>query len=121
MLEKDIEAKVSAHCLEEGILQQKFKGRKGCSDRIYFLHGGCAVLIEFKKPGGRTTRLQKNNHDNLRQRGHRVYTCKTSEDAINILNFWCGQLRLTYSTSKFLEGEKRLEKLRKSKTKNKYN
>ncbi len=117
MLEKNIEAKVSAHCTEEGILQQKLLGQKGCNDRIYFLPWGGTVLIEFKKPGGKTTRLQKHTHTQLQDSGHHVYICKNADDAIIILNFWRRTHRVRYSDKQYNECEQQLKKLRKIKVK----
>ena len=88
MLEKRVEAEVSAYCLRAGIMQQKFVGRRGCTDRIYFLKVGAVVLIEFKKAGKKADSLQLHNQAELKKHRQHCYVCDNSADAILILKFW---------------------------------
>lgn len=70
MRERDIEKTVTKHAKLLGWLCFKFSspGQRGVPDRIYF-KDGTAVLIEFKAPGKRPTKLQLKTIENLKEKG----------------------------------------------------
>ena len=61
MLEKDIERHYGENIKKEGgeFLKWVSPGNAGVPDRIVLLPGGKIRFIEFKKPGGRLSALQK--------------------------------------------------------------
>jgi hypothetical protein len=69
-LEKEIEAKVTAHAKATGWVAYKWvsPGKAGVPDRIYFIHGH-ALCIEFKALGKKATALQEKRHRELRKQG----------------------------------------------------
>jgi hypothetical protein len=69
-LEKEIEAKVTAHAKATGWAGYKWvsPGQAGVPDRIYFIHGHC-LCIEFKALGKKATALQEKRMRDLRLHG----------------------------------------------------
>jgi len=48
-------------------------GAKGWPDRAYWLPGGLHFIVEFKRPGGRVSPMQRHRIQALAALGHRVY------------------------------------------------
>ncbi|MCK5605447.1 VRR-NUC domain-containing protein [Candidatus Pacearchaeota archaeon] len=59
LLEKEVERPVSKKAQENGWKVYKWKSvnNAGVLDRIFIKQGKC-VFVEFKRPGGKTTKLQ---------------------------------------------------------------
>lgn len=57
----------------------------GWPDVIFWLDGGCPVLIEFKRSGGKPRKRQTFIHKQLRDRGYYVYVCDIKGLAETIL------------------------------------
>jgi hypothetical protein len=74
--ENPTETWVCAQAEARGVLNIKMghKTTAGWPDRLFFIPGGCPLLIEFKKPGGiaDTEPLQDHTHGLLRTLGYRV-------------------------------------------------
>lgn len=73
-LESEIEAKHRARAMAQGWFVEKIEktGRGGFPDRFY-ARAGRVVLLEWKRPGGRTGKQQLLRHDELRAAGVEVY------------------------------------------------
>lgn len=74
MLEKQIEAKCVRWAKARGTKSYKLQGpgNRSAPDRLFILPNGRVVFIEFKRPGGRTTALQAEEHLQLTALGHAV-------------------------------------------------
>lgn len=59
-------------------------GRRGVPDRVFFRKKRF-VAIEFKRPGGRTTKLQDRTIQQLQEEGFEAYVVDNIEDAKLIL------------------------------------
>lgn len=59
-------------------------GHRGVPDRVFFRKGRF-VAIEFKQPGGRTTKLQDRIIAQLQEEGFEAYVVDSIEDAKLIL------------------------------------
>lgn len=72
MLEKDVERPVVKHAEKLGFIVIKLNGvqDRGKPDRAFF-YGGRCLIIEFKKPGGKPTDLQKSWLEKFRSHGFR--------------------------------------------------
>ena len=70
--EELIELKFVSACAAIGVQAYKFEinGTKGAPDRIIFLPKGKVLLIEFKQPGGKTSKHQDVFMDRLTKLGH---------------------------------------------------
>lgn len=82
-LEKEIEAKVVKWWEAKGRLQVKMNllGQKGFPDRLFFLHFGLVVLVEFKRPGEKPYPIQQYRMKKLMEFGHLVIVTDNVEDA----------------------------------------
>ena len=85
-LEKDIERKAVAAAKARGWISYKFVSpqQRGVPDRIFFREGK-TVLIEFKRPGGRLSKLQELQINRLREAGIPVAVCYSVDEAIEAL------------------------------------
>jgi hypothetical protein len=81
-LEKDIERKVCKWAQDRGWLAYKFTspGRRSVPDRI-FARAGRIVFIEFKRPGGRLTDLQRREIHRLQRAGFTAVVAYSVEEA----------------------------------------
>lgn len=81
-LESEIEKAACKAAAKAGWLVYKFVSpqKRGVPDRIFF-RDGVTVLIEFKRPGGRTTRLQDMQIEKLQAAGIAVEVCDSIECA----------------------------------------
>lgn len=86
-LEKQIEGKVVKWAREHGILTRKMNGDgyRGWPDRLFVLRNGKTLWIEFKRPGGKESELQKVMLDNLRELGHEAHVYSDAVKAIECL------------------------------------
>ena len=86
-LEKDIEDYLVRECRKRGALAYKFTapGRRSVPDRI-ILTRGRTLFVEVKRPGGRPTPLQLQEHDKLRAQGFRVYLADTRQEVDRVLD-----------------------------------
>ncbi len=57
-------------------------GFRGWPDRLFILPGGVVVFIEFKRVGGKLTRLQGQIIRELKELGQRVFVCDDANDAL---------------------------------------
>ena len=64
-----------------GITQTKMGvlGHKGLPDRIYWIPGGRPLLIEWKREGGKNTKLQDHTIQTLRDKGYDCEVCDSYE------------------------------------------
>ena len=76
MRESKIEDAVCRYAKSQGVLTMKFvsPARRSVPDRIFF-YKGRTWLIEFKRPGGKTTSGQDREIQRLRDQGIRVFVC----------------------------------------------
>lgn len=65
-------------------------GQHGWPDRLFFRHG-VYVWVEFKRPGGRLSALQKRRIDRLRQSGERAIVVESADDFVPLLNRVAGE------------------------------
>jgi hypothetical protein len=86
-LEKATEKKVVDWWRGMGGLQLKLnlQGQRGWPDRLFLVHNGQAIFIEFKREGEELRPLQEFRHKELGRLGYRVYTCDSVESAKAIL------------------------------------
>lgn len=68
-----------------GIKNVKMQVR-GWPDRMYLLPNGKVFFIEFKRPGGKLSRLQAHTIEMLKKLGHDV---EVIDDAVRALEFAC--------------------------------
>lgn len=52
---------------------------KGLPDRMYLLHGGVVVFVEFKSTGKKPTKIQSYIHAKIQARGFLVYVVDSVE------------------------------------------
>lgn len=85
-LELDIELVVEQWATENDWIVRpiKYRGRRGCPDRIFIGHGTIR-LIEFKRPGGRLSGNQGREIDRFSERGVEVPVIDTVDDGIAFL------------------------------------
>lgn len=88
MQEKPVERHLREQSRSRGWLCLKFvsPGRNGVPDRLLVTPHG-TVFVECKRPGGRLSRLQREQHRKLRQHGGRVYTVSTFTEVDELLDF----------------------------------
>ncbi len=74
MRESVIEKKVAAYAQRHGWLAYKWTSPnyRAVPDRLYF-KAGMVLLVEFKAPGKRPTKLQANVHRKLKEEGFSVH------------------------------------------------
>jgi hypothetical protein len=82
MLEKDIERKACEWAKSQGWLVYKFTSpnRRSVPDRL-FIREGRVVFIEFKRPGGRLTEMQRREIRKLQLHGIKAEVAYSVEDA----------------------------------------
>lgn len=85
-LEIDIENEACDRILRElHVINVKLNpaGTNGWPDRVFFVPGGCPLLIEFKRPGQAPRPLQLVIHRRLRHYGYAVQTHDTVQGAVD--------------------------------------
>lgn len=80
LLEKDIENPSVRKARNQGWWARKFSavGRTSVPDYV-FGKDGCIFFVEFKRPGGKPTPKQSDEHELMRKHGLTVYVCDTRE------------------------------------------
>ena len=91
--EEIIEKKFVASCASLGINAYKFKidGTKGAPDRVVFLPKGKVVLIEFKQPGGETSKHQDQFIKQLKNLGHECHVCDNWEFPLSLIQTYINE------------------------------
>lgn len=89
--EKVFERELSKFVEESGGMAVKLLSQfiKGLPDRMYLLHGGVVVFVEFKSTGKRPTKIQSYIHAKIRALGFQVLvvdSVETYEKAKKIIN-----------------------------------
>ena len=86
MLESTIERAVCRYARDRGWLAFKWvsPGHRGVPDRIFFRNGE-VLLVEFKAPGRRPTRLQALIHQRLHNQGFPVHVIDSIDDGKALL------------------------------------
>jgi len=81
VLEKEIESKCKKYAKSKGVLAYKWvsPNNRGVTDCI-FIYQGKVFFVEFKRQGGRLTKLQIKHHDELRAQGMTVYVVWSLEE-----------------------------------------
>ena len=81
MLERDIQKKCVAYARKNGWWARKFtaQGRRSVPDYI-FARSGEVVFVEFKRPGGKVTELQEEEHKEMRAAGLVVLVIDSFEE-----------------------------------------
>lgn len=52
----------------------------GWNDRIFFIPGGRILIIEFKRPGGKSSKLQEQRHKELLEAGYDHHVIDNKEE-----------------------------------------
>ena len=91
MRESEIEKYLVKRCKEEGILCRKIEyvGRRGAPDRMLVL-GGIIVFVELKQESGKVSRLQKIEHNKLKEYGVNVAIVWSVYDVNHVLFSYFG-------------------------------
>lgn len=89
--EKVFEREMSKFVEESGGMAVKLLSQfiKGLPDRMYLLHGGVVVFVEFKSTGKRPTKIQEYIHKRIRALGFPVLvvdSVETHEEAKNLID-----------------------------------
>ena len=87
ILERDIEARFLRLVGDSAFvvpLKLNLQGSRGWPDRLLVLPNGRVVWIEFKRHGGRLTRLQQVRHWTLKEKGHEI---EVFDDALEAAYF----------------------------------
>ena len=61
-------------------------GRRGEPDRLFLIHGGRPLYVEFKRLGLKPTKLQAHRISELRGWGYDVETCDNRESAKDLID-----------------------------------
>ena len=87
LLERDLERYFTQQCKKLGLLTLKLHVRfsRGWPDRIVPLNNGQVLWIELKRPGGKTSALQDQVHEKLRNLNHDVYVLDSKEGIDRVL------------------------------------
>jgi hypothetical protein len=87
-LESSIERFVCSHARSRGcvVLKLNPEFNAGIPDRLFLLPRGKTVIMEFKRKGGKLTKLQEARHAELARLGHHVYVVYDPDEAIRILD-----------------------------------
>ena len=82
MLEKSVEKKCCDYAAAKGVPNDKFvtPGKRGASDRIFWLVGGRPWVVEFKRPSGTTSKHQQLFAAKLKSLKYRVATIWDYDD-----------------------------------------
>lgn len=82
-LESDIEQKFVDWATGKELMPVKLNliGRRGMPDRMILGHHGEMLFIEFKRPNGVVTKLQKHTQQILEGRGFKVFIVDSFEQA----------------------------------------
>lgn len=89
--EKVFELELSKFVAERGGMAVKLLSQfiKGLPDRMYLLHGGVVVFVEFKSTGKKPTKIQSYIHAKLQALGFPVLvvdSVETHEEARNLID-----------------------------------
>ena len=87
LLERDLERYFTQQCKKLGLLTLKLHVRfsRGWPDRIVPLNNGQVLWIELKRPSGKTSALQDQVHEKLRNLNHDVYVIDSKEGIDRVL------------------------------------
>lgn len=89
--EKVFERTLSKYVDDQGGMAVKLLSQfiKGLPDRMYLLHGGVVVFVEFKSTGKRPTKIQEYIHKRIQDLGFPVLvvdSVETHEEARNLID-----------------------------------
>lgn len=89
--EKVFERELSKFVEESGGMAVKLLSQfiKGLPDRMYLLHGGVVVFVEFKSTGKKPTKIQEYIHKRIQALGFPVLvvdSVETYEEAKNLID-----------------------------------
>ena len=86
MTEKDLETKSSSFARARGWLTFKFNSmsQRGVPDRLFF-RNSILLIVEFKAPGKKPTKLQEVIHKRFRDHGFEVHVIDNLDQAKRIL------------------------------------
>jgi len=89
MTESQIEKKVCQYAVSKGALQYKFSSpsRRSVPDRMFII-GGRVAFIEFKKPGGKLTKMQEREINKLADNGCLGAVIDSVETGKCFIDFW---------------------------------
>jgi hypothetical protein len=87
LLERDLEAYFSRQCKKLKLLTLKLHVRyaRGWPDRIVVLPRGRTLWVELKRPGGKTSPLQDQLHQQLKDLEHDIYVLDSKEGIDRVL------------------------------------
>lgn len=81
-------------------------GNAGYPDRLFLIPGGRPLFVEFKRPGGKLTKMQKHVHGKLRRAGYDVQVHDDVAKAVGAVFLKCGTagyLREQFSTAQYVD------------------
>lgn len=86
-LERHVEKTVRLWAEAHGILTTKMngEGHSGMPDRVFWLPGGRPVIIEFKRPGAKASKLQEYYIGTLARNGYQVGVIDRADVAVEWL------------------------------------
>jgi hypothetical protein len=61
----------------------------GWQDRIFFVPGGKPLIIEFKRPGGESSKIQKERHKELIEAGYDHHVVDNKAEGIALIDARC--------------------------------
>ena len=87
MIESRIQQKILQHCKQTDIVAFKIDStsRRGVPDLLAILRDGSVLFIEVKTRAGRLSPLQKQMHTKLEEQNAKVYTVKSVQEFIEII------------------------------------
>jgi hypothetical protein len=79
LYERQVEKHLMKKCKEHGIQYRKvgWLGTVGAPDRLLYINGG--VYVELKAPGEELRKIQRHEHELMRNGGMQVFTIDTIE------------------------------------------
>lgn len=88
LLEKSVEQKCCDYALGAGVPNDKFvtPGKRGASDRIFWIDGGKPLIVEFKKFDGKKSPQQKSFIKKLEKRNYTVFVCYSIGDFAEVFD-----------------------------------
>lgn len=86
MLEKTTERQVRLYVESIGGMMVKQTWRRGAPDRLVLLPNGRHLFVEFKAPGRKPSRLQKEWISRLNLMGHPATWCDSYQDAVGAIS-----------------------------------